>query len=109
MILCSQCMLLRDSNRLATRGKMRISSKANQKARLRRPSFKVHLPMHRRLPDPLQIIISQQKVQQARSHNLLPLARIPHGGRVWCFLSAVLLLQRVDNRDAAHEQLFLFI
>jgi len=65
--------------------------------------------MHRRLPDPLLIIVLPQQVQQAHSHTLLPPARIPHGGLVWFFLSAVLLLQRVDNGDAAHEQLFLFI
>jgi len=58
--------------------------------------------MHRRLPDPLLIIVLPQRVQQARSHNLLPPGRIPHGGLVWCFLSAVLLLQRVDNGDAVH-------
>jgi len=65
--------------------------------------------MHPRLPDPLQTIVLPQRVQQARRHNLLPSARVPHGGLVWCFLFAVLLLQRVDNGDAAHEQLFLFI
>jgi len=65
--------------------------------------------MHQRLPVLLQIIALPQQVQQARSHNLLPPARIPHGGFVWCFSSAVLPLQRVDNGYAVHEQLFLFI
>jgi hypothetical protein len=55
------------------------------------------------------MIVLPQRVQQARSHNLLPPARIPHGGFVWCGLSAVHLLQRVDNGDAAHERLFLFM
>ena len=108
MILCSHCMLLRDCDHLAARGKI-CSSKANPKARLKCPSLKFHLAAHRHLPDPLQMIVLLQRVQQARSHNLLPPARIPHGGLVWCFLSAVLLFQRVDNGDAADEQLFLFI
>ena len=106
MILCSHCMLLGDRNHLATKEKMHSSSKASQKARLRHPCLKPHLPLYRRLRHLLQLIVSPQLVQQARSHNPLPPAGIPHGGLVWCFLSAVLLLQRVDNGDAAHGQLF---
>ena len=97
-------MLLGDRNHLATRGKICSSGKANQKDSLRCPSLKLHLASHRHLPEPLQIIVLLQWVQQARSRNLLPPARIPRGGLVWCFLSAVLLLQRDDSGDAAHEQ-----
>ena len=109
MVLCSHCMLLRDRNHLVTRGKIYSSSKTNQTVRLRYPTLKLHLASHRHLSDPLQIIVLPQREQQARSHNLLPPARIPHGGLVWCFSPAVLLFQRADNGDAAHEQLFLFI
>ena len=106
MILCSRCMLLAYRNHLATRGKMYGSSKANQEAMFRHRRFKPHLPSHRHLPDTLQLIVLPRRVQQARSHNLLPLARIPHGGFLWCLLCAVRLLQRVNNGDAAHGQSF---
>jgi hypothetical protein len=106
MILCSHCMLLPDRKHLATRGKMYSSIKANQEAMLRHPRLKSHLPSHRRLPDLFQLIVLPRWVQEARSRNPLTPARIPHGGFLCCLLSAVRLLQRVDNGHAAHGQLF---
>ena len=106
MILCSHCMLLPDRNHLAIREKMYSSSKANQEVMFRHPRLKPHLPSHRRLPDPLQLIVLPRRVQEVRSRNPLPPAKTPHGGFLWCLLFAVRLLQRVDSGDAAHGQLF---
>ena len=96
-------MLLLDRNHLE---KMYSSRKANQEAMFRHPRLKPHLPSHRRLPDPLQLIVLPLQMQQARSRKPLPPARIPHGGFLWCLLSVVRLLQRVVNGHAAHGQLF---
>ncbi|OJA14044.1 hypothetical protein AZE42_12390, partial [Rhizopogon vesiculosus] len=89
-------MLLGELNDLATRGRHHSSSKVNHKAKLRHLHHKPHLRLHRRPPHLLRLIVSPPAVQQRRSHNLLPPARVPRGGLVWCFSSAVHLSASTD-------------
>ncbi|OAX30828.1 hypothetical protein K503DRAFT_162521 [Rhizopogon vinicolor AM-OR11-026] len=92
------CTFLGDLNNLATRGKQHSnSSKANHKAKLRHRHRKLHLLLHRRLPHLPRLIVLLPAVRQRHSHNLLPPARVRHGGLVWYFSSAVRLSTSTDN------------
>ncbi|OAX34527.1 hypothetical protein K503DRAFT_785702 [Rhizopogon vinicolor AM-OR11-026] len=71
------CMLLGDLNNLARRGKQHSISRANHKAKLRHRCRKLYLLLHRRLLHLPRLIVLPPAMQQQRSHNLLPPARVP--------------------------------